>query len=210
MYKPVISIEGIDGSGKSTICKMLSEELSAENTPISTMHEPVHEDLLNVLHNMLTNTYNANTIHVKQMLYAIDRQMHQCKIQGKLNQDGCVILDRYTDSMVAYAVLNASHRHMPEDELNEFAEWTRRLDRFTIQPTLTILLKVNPETAYKRICLREGKMIVQDCVDDLKKLDEIYTQMVDERGFVVIDANRPFEEVYADVKRAVLEELKKI
>ena len=139
-----ISFEGIDGCGKSTQAKILSEELKNLGYNSIILREPggsiISEKIRNILlHNHLKKIYHKT----EALLMAASRaQLVEEVIKVKLKQDIIVIADRYIDSTIAYQGGGRGLEIKTLHQLNNFAT-------DNLIPDLTFLIDLEPMNALK-------------------------------------------------------------
>lgn len=107
MKGKIITVEGLDGSGKSTQIKLLKEKLES----LGIAHQFIHFPMLNkgiygtLVAEFLRGEYGSlETVHPKlvALLFAEDRKEHKQKLLTWLEQGYIIILDRYVKSNVAF------------------------------------------------------------------------------------------------------------
>ena len=99
-----ITLEGPDGSGKSTQAKRLAEELSGRGYDVLLTREPggspIGEQIRQILFNLDNTKMHPRT---EFLLFTASRAQHVCQvIQPHLQKGGVVISDRYLHSSLAY------------------------------------------------------------------------------------------------------------
>ncbi|WP_033442636.1 dTMP kinase [Saccharothrix sp. NRRL B-16314] len=155
----LVVIEGLDGAGKRTLAKALTDALDARGAKIATgafprYDEDVHADLVrDALHGRLGDL--TDSVYGMSVLYALDRRGAADKIRADLAQYDVVLLDRYVASNAAYG---AARLHQPAD--GEFVAWLRALEveRFGLPiPDLHLLLRVPASVAADRAAHREAE-----------------------------------------------------
>ncbi|MGZ5325713.1 MAG: dTMP kinase [Solirubrobacterales bacterium] len=136
-----ISLEGIDGSGKTTQAKLLAEELGEETVLV---REPGGTTASEAIRNLLTNPEVPLNWMPEVMLFCAARaQLVEDVIAPALEAGRDVVCDRFSDSSVAYQGAGREHDMRTVRLLCEGA--TQNL-----WPDLTLLLWVDPERAFKR------------------------------------------------------------
>ena len=134
------------------------------------------------------------------LLFAADRVDHiEAEIQPNLMDGVTVISDRYDYSSVAYQSISGGG-----DE--EAVEWVKALNQHARRPDLVIVLDIPPDVAKKRRLQRMKRREMYDDDTLQEQLASFYTdidQHFPKDNIVHVDANRPVEEVAADVMRAV-------
>ncbi len=124
MQGKLIVFEGIDGSGKSTQFKLLTERLEKEGLPFRKVVFPRYkESSSSLLRSYLAGEFGSKPSDVNAFaassFFFVDRFASYKTDWGEFyNKGGVIICDRYTTS-------NAIHQgaKLPEDELNDFLDW---------------------------------------------------------------------------------------
>jgi len=154
----LVVIEGLDGAGKRTLAKALTDALVERGAKVTTgafprYDEDVHADLVrDALHGRLGDL--TGSVHGMSVLYALDRRGAADSIRADLAGYDVVLLDRYIASNAAYGAAR-----LGQDARGEFVEWVRALevDRFGLPvPDLHLLLRVPTEVAADRAARREA------------------------------------------------------
>ncbi|MEU5695425.1 dTMP kinase [Actinosynnema sp. NPDC020468] len=154
----LVVIEGLDGAGKRTLAKALTDALAERGRKVATgafprYEEDVHAELVrDALHGRLGDL--TDSVHGMSVLYALDRRAAAEGIRADLAQYDVVLLDRYVSSNAAYG---AARLRQGAD--GEFAGWVRDLEvtRFGVPvPDLQLLLRVPTEVAASRAAHRES------------------------------------------------------
>lgn len=138
-----IVFESLDGGGKSTQAKMLVDALNLRpGCPALLTREPTTE-----IHDYdgRPKVYSVADPHAAALLFAADRRLHQCEIEGTLSAGIHVVCDRYQLSLQAYQ--SASGVDL---------DWLISLDAGCRVPDLTIYLAITPEEAMERLAGKPG------------------------------------------------------
>lgn len=141
----LITFEGIEGSGKSTQIRLLSEWLTAQNIPHFCTREPGGTEIgSRIRHILLSEQTGTLDPLAEVLLYLADRFQHISDIiRPRLESGELVLSDRYHDSTVAY---QGFARGLPLDWIEHI--W--RDSGNAIQPALTFILDVQPEIGVAR------------------------------------------------------------
>lgn len=144
-----ITLEGIEGVGKSTQCKMLSEKLHQQNVNNIVTREPGGTKFGEYIRDLILNNDQPLNIKTQLLLHMSARSEHIAQvIIPNLKNGNTVISDRFCDSSFAY---QASDEISAVDiiKLHEIA-----FDNFL--PDISFFLDLDPEVAYRRMCLRNA------------------------------------------------------
>ena len=140
-----ITIEGIDGAGKSTQINLLSEYLKNTNKNFIITREPGGTDISEKIRKIILDNNNNNMNNITEtILYAASRAQHiQEKIKPALTNGKIVICDRFVDSSIAYQVYARNISLELVENINKYATEN-------IEPDITIYLDLLPAEAIKR------------------------------------------------------------
>jgi len=185
-----IVLEGIDGSGKSSVKKALPAKLNLNNLVLT--EEPTKSWLGDAVRRSHREKVNPFT---EAFLFIADRAAHSDQIRDWLSRGNTVISDRYYHSTVAYqgAALEGKVDFDP-------VPWLLSINRkVSVEPDIVFFFKVDPEIALSRLKDRD-ELSKFEQIGFLRKVTANYDRLVDLcRNVIVIDAARPFEEVVLDV-----------
>lgn len=200
MRGKLITLEGIDGSGKSTVAEKLQKnpEIKAFK-PVFT-REPTRGTLTG---NAVEKAIQSDTDQLAELfLFTADHAEHLAKlIKPALEKGKIVISDRYSDSRYAYqGITLKTHLENP-------LEWVKDLHRgWTIVPDLTFLFDIRPEISIER-CGKRGEQSKFEKLEFLRGVREIFLKLAadDPERFIVIDASRSPEYIEKEVVKKILE-----
>ena len=196
--KRFITIEGIDGCGKSTQAEMLSEWLSLKfggNNVVKTF-EPGGSG--REIRNILLNSSMCPRSEL--LLFLADRMEHvQNVILPSLKENKWVICERYIDSTLVYQSFG---RGIPACEIERLFSWCE-----FPAPHLTIFLDVPVDMAISRVSSRGNRDRIESAgIDFIRKIYSAYKQLsLDRKRIVRVDASLDAKKV-ADRVRNILEE----
>lgn len=130
----LVSIDGVEGAGKSTQCARLADVMRREGWEVVVTREPGGTELGRSLRRMLLDASTGGpTPATELLLYLADRAEHVRRIiRPAIERGALVIVDRFSDSTVAY---QAHGRELPEATVRSLDEFARD----GVQPTLTFL-----------------------------------------------------------------------
>ena len=140
-----ITLEGTDGSGKSTQLKYLTKALNELGYPVTVTREPGGCRLSEQMRDMVLSAKNSELCDTSELLlYEAARAQHVTEvIKPALEQGHIVICDRFTHSTLAYQGYARGIDTNLITTLNEVAVQG-------VRPDMTIMLLVNPEASFER------------------------------------------------------------
>jgi dTMP kinase len=147
----LITIEGLDGAGKSTLALALADSLTARGVAVELLHEPGGVELAERIAELVKDPSRAIGGRAEALLYAAARAalVHEC-VRPLLEDGTWVLLDRFLDSSLAY---QGAARGLGVDEV-------RALNLFAtggLIPDRTLLLRVTRATGRARLATRGGQ-----------------------------------------------------
>ncbi|MBS3816239.1 MAG: dTMP kinase [Candidatus Thermoplasmatota archaeon] len=181
-----IVLEGIDGSGKSSIADFMSgnfEQVHLTKEPTDSEIGKLAQEIAN----------RETSPYLDLFLYLADRVDHTERIRKKLDEGTTVICDRYWGSTAAY---QSAH----EDITLEYAEQIQR--PFIFKPSLTLLLDLDPKTALDRISDRDIKSKYEE-VEFLQTVRENYLTLAKKHDWIVLDAEKEMEDVKEEISEII-------
>ena len=202
-----ISFEGIDGSGKSTIAKLVDEKLKSEGYETVLTREPGGVKIAEDIRAIILDKNNVNLDdHTEALLFAAARRQHlKEKIIPALKENKIVLTDRYIDSSLAY---QGGGKKLGVDEvykINIFAT-------DNLLPNLTILFDMDPIEALKRIDKnknREVNRLDLETMSFYKTVRQTFLDLANKypNRIKVVDASKNIEEVFHDTMKLIEEKL---
>lgn len=200
MKGKLITLEGIDGSGKSTVAKKLRENPKIKAFEPVFTREPTRGTLTG---NAVEKAIQSDTDQLAELfLFTADHAEHLAKlVKPALESGKTVISDRYSDSRYAYQGITLKTR------LENSLEWVKNLHRgWTIVPDLTFLFDIRPEISVER-CGRRGEQSKFEKIEFLRGVRETFLRLAaeDPERFIVIDASLSPESIEKEVAEKILE-----
>lgn len=169
---PLIVIEGIDGSGKTTQIDLLKKHYSDSAHPPLFLREPGGTRLGEQLRSLILDPATECSPQVEMLIYMAARiQLLQERIKPALDQGRTVILDRYYYSTVAYQIHGLDFK--PQKPYIHFAE---RMPYWAVNeiPDRTIFLEISIEEARKRISAKNKDRIESRSEQYFERVQEGY------------------------------------
>lgn len=195
----LITLEGIDGTGKSSVTRMLENKF---NEAVFTL-EPTRS----WIGEAVQRSIGSDTDPVAELfLFVADHAEHIAKvIRPAIDNGKIVISDRYSDSRYAYQGVTLSG--MFENAMGRIQEIHKG---WTIVPDLTVLFRIDPRIAVTR-CGNRGNHTKFEKVEFLKKVQDNFLELADREPerFVVVDAGQELETVSRKVEQVIEEFLNK-
>ena len=135
-----ITVEGTDGSGKSTQLKLLMDYLGTKNCDVVFTREPGGTEISEKIRDVILDINNKEmTDMTEALLYAAARAQHvQQKIIPAINEGKVVICDRFVDSSIAY---QGAARGLGTDNIMQINSFALN----GIMPDLTLFFDLPPE-----------------------------------------------------------------
>jgi dTMP kinase len=144
-----ISLEGIDGCGKSTQAALLADHLTSEGHAVLRNREPGGSDGAEAIRRLLVEGEPGRWSPVTELLLynAARRDNYERRIAPALARGDWVVTDRWTDSTRVYQSTRGGDRRLV-DALQDLV-----IGR---EPDLTVVVDVDPEAALRRGLARGG------------------------------------------------------
>lgn len=190
-----ITLEGIDGAGKSTQIDVIADRLRAHGADLVITREPggtaVGEALRNVvLHQPMT----ARTETL--VIFAARAEHVATVVEPALAAGRWVLCDRFTDATFAY---QGGGRGVSDADITVLEQWVHA----ALQPDLTLLFDVPPEVAARRLAAsREADRFEREQAAFFTRVRDAYAARARRhpQRFVLIDGTRDPSHVRAQVE----------
>jgi len=190
----LISVEGIDASGKTTQASLLADKLRSLGLDVVLSTEPTDGPVGTLIKKLLRGRKRPPPV-VEAVLFALDRFWHvERLVKPALEEGRIVVLDRYYHSSLAY-----------QGSAGLDMGWLRAINSFAPRPDLAIYIDVEPEEAMKRI----GRpRTVLEHLPVQEAVRRAYLSLAEAGELVVVNGGRPVEAVAEEVLSLVLEALR--
>lgn len=194
MLSGFVTFEGIDGSGKTTVSRLVAKKLGSLGHTVFLTGEPTKSWLGDAVRRAVDDDVS---VVAESFLFLADRAAHLADIRSHLGKGELVLCDRYADSTYAYQ--GARLAGVVPDPLR-FLQ--RASEPWVLPPDVTFLLRVPPALGLKRIEARPSRVRFEDLAI-LKKVAANYDRLAKSRRFVVLDGTRSAETVAEDALAAI-------
>jgi dTMP kinase len=196
-----ITLEGGDGSGKTTQAALLEEWLGGQGRSVVRTREPGGTDLGLELRQIVLHRRGHIAPRAEALLYAADRAHHvETLVRPALDRGEVVLQDRYVDSSVAY---QGAGRVLGGDEVRELSTWAT--DGLT--PDLTVLLDLDPRVGRSRLDAAEKSYdrLESEAEAFHGRVRDAYLEIAraEPARFLVVDATLPVADVATAVRARV-------
>ncbi len=193
-----LSLDGVDGAGKSTQCRLLAEWLQGQGRAVTLCRDPGGTPVGDRIRSILLDSHARMTLRCEAFLYMASRaQLVEQIITPALARSEVVVADRY---LLANVVYQGHAGGLPPKQLWEVG----RVATSELLPDLTLVLDLPLEVA----AARKGGTL-----DRIESRGQAFQAKV-RAGFhaearrnpetiKLIDANRPVEEVQAAIREEV-------
>ncbi|PTW90706.1 thymidylate kinase [Microbacteriaceae bacterium MWH-Ta3] len=192
-----ITLEGGDGSGKSTQARLLAEWCENRGREVVFSREPGGTELGVKLRELVLHSTGYMTPRTEALLYAADRAQNIATVvRPALERGAVVIQDRYIDSSVAY---QGAGRVLGADEIRALSMWATE----NLVPDLTIVLDLDPEAGRTRLDASRTRFdrLESEKNEFHERVRAAYLHMAaeDPQRFIVIDAALPPADIHAAI-----------
>ena len=185
-------IEGIDGSGKTTVIAKMKEFMESYGRKVKITAEPTKSAIGD-----LVASSDSLPPEAEALLFTADRACHTKDIIQWMDDGFDVISDRYYASTLAYQSASGMDY-----------EWLYAVNSGVIRkPDVHILLDIDPEVSLERVNKRGESISRFEHLEYLKKVREVYIRTAERFDLTVIDASRPQNEVLDDIISLIKERM---
>lgn len=196
-----ITLEGGDGSGKSTQAELLAAWLGEQGRTVMRTREPGGTDVGVEIREIVLHHRGHIAPRAEALLYAADRAHHiETAVRPALARGEVVIQDRYIDSSVAY---QGAGRVLGGDDVRTLSMWAAE----GLLPNLTVLLDLDETVARGRLDAAEKRF---DRLEAEKgafharvRAAFLALAYAEPERFLVVDAALPVDEIAAQIRERV-------
>lgn len=204
-----ITIEGPEGSGKSSVTKKVAEMLERDGEQIVMTREPGGTPIAEQIRNVILDKENTKMDPMTEaLLYAASRRQHLVEKVWPLSKEGKIVIsDRFIDSSLAY---QGGARGLGIDRIYDL-NMTYATEGYS--PDLTLLFDLEPEIGLARIAANASREVNRLDLEKIEFHRQVRQTFLDlakrfPERFVVIDASKSFDEVVAETYKVVKDRIK--
>jgi len=196
-----ITLEGGDGSGKSTQMGALTEWLRQRGHSVVQAREPGGTELGLELREIILHRRGYIAPRAEALLYVADRAHNVATVvRPALERGDIVIQDRYLDSSVAY---QGTGRVLDPAEVRDLSLWATE----GLLPHLTVLLDLDPAVGRERLDASRTRYdrLEAEKADFHERVRAAYLALAaaEPERFLVLDATRPVDELQRSIRDRV-------
>jgi dTMP kinase len=198
-----ITLEGGDGSGKSTQLALLVRWLEESGKTVVVSREPGGTELGVELRDIVLHRRGEMASRAEALIYAADRAHNiATKVRPALERGDVVVQDRYLDSSVAY---QGAGRVLGGDEVRDVSLWATE----GLLPDLTILLDLDESTGRDRLAdsRTQYDRLEAEQQDFHARVRAGYLELAaaEPGRFLVLDARQDVETIASEIRGRVAE-----
>ena len=195
-----ITLDGIDGAGKSTNLAVMKAWFEKHKLPVLFTREPGGTPAGEALREILLNPATQVSLRTETLLMFAARQQHlETVILPALKNGTHVVSDRFTDATFAY---QGGGRGVPLRDIATLEHWVQG----DFRPDLTLLLDVPLEVSMARINqTREKDRFEQEAAEFFNRVREVYLQRAAKQPerYAVIDSSQSLDAVKTQIETAL-------
>lgn len=195
-----ITLEGIDGAGKSTHIPWIADQLRARGAEVVVTREPGGTPLGETLRACLLDPATEVSLKTETLLMFAARQQHiDSVIVPALARGAWVLCDRFTDATFAY---QGGGRELGAARIEALEQWVQE----GLQPDLTLLFDLPPEQAeQRRLGAREPDRFEQEARAFHQRVRDAYLSRAASapNRFCLLDASQTIAALQHDIQHAL-------
>ncbi len=196
-----ITLEGGDGSGKTTQAELLREWLATEGRTVVRTREPGGTEVGVEVREIVLHHRGDIAPRAEALLYAADRAHHIATVvRPALERGDVVIQDRYIDSSVAY---QGAGRVLDPEEVRSLSLWATE----GLLPDLTILLDLDADAARGRLDEARTRYdrLEAEASEFHARVRAAYLAIAEAEPdrFLVVDASAPVDDIAGVIRARV-------
>jgi len=195
-----ITLEGLDGAGKSTHLPWLAKTLESRGIPVRTTREPGGTEIGETLRGlMLHSGQNLHPETEALLMFAARREHLDKVILSTLDEGTWVLCDRFTDASYAY---QGGGSGVEWEKIAALEDWVQG----PLQPDLTLYFDVTPQVSKARTATARAPDRYEEERETFhQRVREAYLRRAQENAtrIRVIDASRPIAVIQGELRKVV-------
>lgn len=196
-----ITIEGGDGSGKTTQSALLMEWLQTLGRTIVHTREPGGSEVGELIRNIVLHHRGHIAPRAEALLYAADRAHHVATVVRPALERGDIVLqDRYLDSSVAY---QGAGRVLDAGEVRDLSLWAAE----GALPDVTVLLDIDPVISRQRLDAADKPFdrLEAEKLEFHTRVRDAYLALAaaEPERFIVVDAQQSADKIADQIRARV-------
>lgn len=201
----LVSVEGIEGCGKSTQAALLRDWLEARGLPVLLAREPGGTSISEKIRDILLDPANASMDHRTELLLYLSSRSQIVKelLLPALSEGKIVVVDRYVDSTLAY---QGCARGLDEKDIRLMNSFASR----DLVPDVTFLLDLDPAEGFRRIGSGRGEKakgdrLEMEGLEFHRKVREGFLSIAEAEPdrIILIRAERGIGEIQSEIERVL-------
>ncbi len=198
-----ITLEGVEGAGKSTLMSYVAEILSETGNEVIQTREPGGTKTGELIRNILLDSKNVGVTDDTELLlmFAARAQHINEVINPALASGKFVLCDRFTDASYAY---QGGGRGIEASRIQKLEDWVQQ----GLKPNLTLLFDLDVETGLRRAGKRsKADRFEQEELGFFERIRSCYLERAknEPKRFRVIDSSQPFDNVKQQIQNILKE-----
>ena len=197
--KPLIVFEGIEGSGKTTLINYVTKYLKKNNISFVKIREPGGNKNSEKTRKLILNKKNNFNSFTDLMLYLASRSENIEKVVRKNFKKKIILLDRFTDSTVAYQHYGMGLNKSIINQINKIL-------LKDIKPDITFLNIINMNNLRKRLKIRKNKNRYDNFkIKFYNRVQKGFLKLSKNKSnYIIINSNKPLNENKKQVLKQVI------
>ena len=197
--KPLIVFEGIEGSGKTTLINYVTKYLKKNNISFEKIREPGGNKNSEKIRKLILNKKNNFNSFTDLMLYLASRSENIEKVVRKNFKKKIILLDRFTDSTVAYQHYGMGLNKSIINQINKIL-------LKDIKPDITFLNIINMNNLRKRLKIRKNKNRYDYFkIKFYNRVQKGFLKLSKNKSnYIIINSNKPLNENKKQVLKQVI------
>jgi dTMP kinase len=196
-----ITVEGIEGAGKSTNLAFVADRVRAAGREVVVTREPGGTALGEAVRGIVLAPHDEPVSPDAEalLMFAARAQHLEEVIEPALARGAWVVSDRFTDATYAY---QGGGRDMPLSRIAALEDWVQG----ALRPDLTILLDLDPEVGLDRVGKRGGKdRFDAETAEFFARVREVYLRRatLERDRYAIIDAEQGIQQVQSAIAEAL-------